>query len=466
MNKIDLKSLEIKKLISSFVISNEYKKIDLIAIFFHELMIYATNFYIIKNSKEYYPQKKNFPFLYSEYIKKIPKLEFNENLKRKIKIKLKIIKFIQSFLPISNTISIEDSVDLKKQNFILRNFFKYKFETSSNTKIFVENKNEQLANLKILLKNIAFILDIKIKDNFILNFTEYVNSYVTQKPIIAQSDILIVGSNQRLLTRINSAIYLSQDKKVISIAHGEHSPYVLDEPGTGYGEMIYCNDYIDYGRQIDFEQLKYALPIKKLPKMHFRSSKVIRNYYRNNKIISDIHLKNNSKILYIPTLFSGNERYGPFRDIEDSLYKKWQDSIMNLNYNVTYKVHPKNKVDVENKFNKINKKNLNKVILDYDFYILDYISTASALCVATSKPIIYFNLGKRNLLKEAEELFKKRVFWVDINMSEDFTIQINQALKTFIEVEKKYINEYTEKFSLAEDNKSEIEVLEDILRKD
>lgn len=97
MNKIDLKSLEIKKLISSFIISNEYKKIDLIAIFFHELMIYATNFYIIKNSKEYYTIKNNFPYLDSEYIKKIPKLVFNKNFKRKKKLNLKLFNLSNFF---------------------------------------------------------------------------------------------------------------------------------------------------------------------------------------------------------------------------------------------------------------------------------------------------------------------------------------------------------------------------------
>ena len=466
MNNIDLKSLEIKKLINSFVLYKDYKKIDLIGVFFHELMIYATNFYIIKNSKENYTQKINFPYTNSEYIKKLPKLDFKNNFNRKTNNIYKIVKFTQFFLPISNSIDIEDSIDLDKKIFMLKNFFKYKFKNSSNKKFFLENEKEQLAHLKILLNNIAFILDIIAKDNFILNFIEYVNSYISQKPILAQSDILIVGSNQRLLARINSAIYLSQGKRVISISHGEHSSFVLDEPGIGYGELNYANDYINYGRNIDYEQLKYAFPIMKLPKIYFKSSRTIKNYYDKKKKINDIHLKNSSKILYIPTLTSGNIRYGPFRDIEDCLYEKWQASIMNLNYNVTYKNHPKNYTEEKIKFNKVINENLKDILLDYDFYILDYISTASALCVATDKPIIYFNLGSRNLLKEAKEFFKKRVFWVDIDVSKDFTTQINQAIKDFNQVKRQYINKYTEKFSLADHNKSEIEVLEDVLSRD
>ena len=75
----------------------------------------------------------------------------------------------------------------------------------------------------------------------------------------------------------------------------------------------------------------------------------------------------------------------------------------------------------------------------YDFYILDYVSTASALCVATDKPIIYFNLGQRNLFNEAEELLKKRAFWVDVDFDKDLSSQINRAIKDFNSRKKKII---------------------------
>lgn len=464
MNNINLKSLEIEKLIRAHILYKDYSKIDLIGVFFHEIMIYATNYYIIKTSKNEYTQEVKFPFLNSEYVQNLPKLNFEHTIERKRNIKYKIIKFIQLFSPISKSIDVEDNVDIDIKNFIIRNFFKYKFNDSLNTKIFIENKQEQIANLKLLLEKIAQVLDITAKENFILNFIEYVNCYISQKSILAQSDFLIVGSNARLSSRINSAIYLSQGKKVISFCHGEHSAFVLDEPVIGHVELSYCSDYITYGRKQDFEELRYALPIIKLPKIHYRSSGVIKTYHNNQKNISDINLTNNSKVLYIPTLFSSNQRYGPFRDIEDSLYQKLQESILSLDYDITYKAHPKSKIEVQLNHHKVVRENLKDVLLNYDFYILDYISTASALCVATDKPIIYFNLGMRNLQKEAKEIFKKRVYWVDIDMDKDFDTQINQAIEDFNLFNRKYVNEYTEKFSLAEYNKSEIEVLEEIIK--
>ena len=421
MNKIDLKSLEIKKLIESSIVCKDYTEIDLIGVFFHQIMIYGTNFYIIKNNNKNYIGKINFPFLNNEYVKKIPNLNFHENTKRKDTITFKIIKFIQSFFShkISIDIEAEGNAFFEKKRFLINNFFKYKFNQSLNKKIFIKNKSEQILNLKNLLEKIARLINIKETNKFVLNFVNYVETYISQNPIFTKSDILIVGSNTNLISRINSSVYLSQGKKVIAISHGEHSPFILDEPSTGYGEFSYCSDYINFGRELDYSQLKHAYPLMKFPNIHYRNSKIIKTYYKNKINIEHVHLKNNSKVLYVPTIFSGNMRYGPFRDIDDKKYQKWQEAVMNLNYNIFYKVHPKNKIKIKFKYKNIVKKNLKDILNKYDFYILDYVSTASALCVATDKPIIYFNLGQRNLFNEAEELLKKEPFglmWILIKI--------------------------------------------------
>ena len=465
MNKIDLKSLEIKQLIESSIICKDYTKIDLIGVFFHQIMIYGSNFYIINNNNKNYSREVNFPFLSDEYVKKIPKLNFNDKIDRKNTLIFKSIKLIQNFFSHKLTIDIEGEGNafFEKKKFLFKNFFTYKFNQTLNRKIFIKDKSEQINNLKILLEKIAITINVREKDNFVSNFIEYVLSYISQKPIYVKSDILIVGSNTNLISRINSAVFLSQGKKVIAISHGEHSPFVLDEPSTGYGEFSYCTDYINFGRKLDHSQLKYALPIMKLPKIHYKNSKIIKTYYKSQKDIECVNFKKSSKALYIPTIFSGYSRYGPFRDIEDDLYQKWQNALMNLDYNITYKIHPKNKIEPQLKYHKIVKENLKEILNKYDFYLLDYISTASALCVATDKPIIYFNLGQRNLLKEAEKLLKKRVFWVDVDISKDLNNQINKAIKDFNTIKKSYVNHYTEKYSLSENNISDIDALEKIL---
>ena len=51
MNNIDKKALEIETIIRNYLIFKDYKDIDLVGVFFHEIMIYATNFYIISKNK-------------------------------------------------------------------------------------------------------------------------------------------------------------------------------------------------------------------------------------------------------------------------------------------------------------------------------------------------------------------------------------------------------------------------------
>ena len=53
-----------------------------------------------------------------------------------------------------------------------------------------------------------------------------------------------------------------------------------------------------------------------------------------------------------------------------------------------------------------------------DAYIFDHISTAFMIAAATDKPIVYFNIGKRNLTSFAEKCVKKRCVWVDINIQD------------------------------------------------
>lgn len=54
MKNIDKKALEIEALIRNYLTNKDYKDIDLVGVFFHEIMIYATNFYIISTSDEEY----------------------------------------------------------------------------------------------------------------------------------------------------------------------------------------------------------------------------------------------------------------------------------------------------------------------------------------------------------------------------------------------------------------------------
>jgi hypothetical protein len=50
-----------------------------------------------------------------------------------------------------------------------------------------------------------------------------------------------------------------------------------------------------------------------------------------------------------------------------------------------------------------------------DAYIFDHISTAFMIACATNKPIIYFNIGKRNLTEYARKLVHKRCYYINVD---------------------------------------------------
>ena len=462
MRNIDTKAIEIDRLIRKYLIFKDYKEIDLVGVFYHELMIYATNFHIISTCNEEYTQKIKFPFINSNYVKNTPKITFKKKAKRKKSYKIKTIELIQFFLPLKKKLAIEENLTNDLKFFLLRNILRYKFNFLTNVNINLKDANLQLDNLIKLTSEIANLLKIKNKKNFVENFIRYVESYIDNEFFECDSYALLVGSNARLNVRINSANFLSKGKKVISFGHGEQSIYILDEPIVGYGDLSYCTDYVAYGENQDFNKLEYAKPLFQLPNIYYRNSSEIGKYYKGNMVLNT-KLDRATKILYIPTLLSSNQRYAPFRDIDDSSYKEWQTSLLKLDLNITYKAHPKNKIELDLKPVQIERRYLQEVISEYDFYLLDYISTASALCVATNKPILYFNIGCRNLSHEALQLFKKRVFWVDIDLDKSFDVQIENALKDYNFSSREYINEFTEKYSHNIKNKEVTTTLDELL---
>ena len=50
---------------------------NIIGVFFHEIMIYLSNYYLIKNSKYEYKHKIKFPYLNSDYVVNIEYFTMN-----------------------------------------------------------------------------------------------------------------------------------------------------------------------------------------------------------------------------------------------------------------------------------------------------------------------------------------------------------------------------------------------------
>jgi hypothetical protein len=281
------------------------------------------------------------------------------------------------------------------------------------------------------------------------------------------SSSFISGSNSITSNRIISSYFLEQGLKSVSIAHGEHDALVFDDPYTGYAEISYCTDYISYGSDsLDFGSYNRSLKGHKL-RIHWRSSIVVENNISRDEVKK---INNTKKGLYIPTGFSGNVRYGPFRDMSDESYLSWQNKVGSAGVEMYYKQHPlnvpkaKEHINSKNLFliNKDCNQNLRDLdIEEYDFITLDYMSTAFAICSSSSVPIIYFNIGLTNISSSVIEDFKDRVFLVDIDFKGNIEAQIQKGFDDFFNSEKKYSKKYSYKHSLSKNSISSI--LDEIL---
>ena len=151
-------------------------------------------------------------------------------------------------------------------------------------------------------------------------------------------------------------------------------------------------------------------------------------------------------------MLNGNIRYGPYRDMEDKIYLKFQTELMNFFKNADIKIHPKGKDDYSETFRKSKNLNFDKIYEEYEVYIFDYFSSPFSRAIATNKPIIYFDIGLRNLEKNVLDIIKKRVYYF-INFFKILKISLI-ILINLLEEDDRKINLFSKKFSLNKKNKN------------
>jgi hypothetical protein len=435
---------------------------NIIGIFFHQIMIYATNYILVRQAKEVYSESINFPYLNTEYVKEPFNLSFPKPRDKK-SLRTVTHGIISSLISAKSKIAYSGISDDLAMQIFFKNLGKASIFQDEFSQCYLSNVPYQLSYLSGVLSNIGKIVQPKNPPIFIDNFLKFANSWISSVKPDGLADYLIVGTNLRLQSRVKSANYLSSGRQVISVFHGEQCTLTHDDLVMGYGELSYCTHLISYGSKL-LEFGKYNHPLDKSPKIIQRSSKIVENIYKSpNILFAPLSMK--TRVLYAPTQLSGANRYGPFRDIDTVLYKKWQETLTRLDLDITYKPHPKSKVSVDISAKQIVTDWLQDCILDYDFFFLDFISTASALAVATDKPIIYFNLGMMNLSDEAYDDFRQRVFWVDIDLNGNFESQVNAAIKSYNDAKTHWVNNYTRKYSLNEQlDMSTSEMINSIIR--
>ena len=82
-----------------------------------------------------------------------------------------------------------------------------------------------------------------------------------------------------------------------------------------------------------------------------------------------------------------------------------------------------------------------------DVFIFDYPTTAFAYAAATNKPIIYFDIGLRNLTTEALKSIKSRCIYIKgkADNPEPMILALSEKIN------EKCLNNYSIQYSLSED---------------
>jgi len=270
-------------------------------------------------------------------------------------------------------------------------------------------------------------------------------------------DFLLLKSGVELQNRMLSLAAVQQGTPVINVTHGEAFG-IYDEPMfSKFGEQMFSNIILGYGEQIVANKNTYKFGLKNdLMYVKSNAANAFKYYVPEFHGIKKNFL--NIKFYYYPTTLSGStHRYGPYRDTPDVLYLSWQEYLFKLfGKSITIKLHPKEKYNKSFSFPDVKEVSgsFNDLLKDIDVFVFDYIGTAFNEACATNKPIIYFDLGIRNINIEALKSIKQRTIYFNIEDGIPSKEDISDML-AFKERE----NTYTSKYSLSGNDESRVQSL-------
>lgn len=409
IDKLTLKELhKLDRLnLNSFL---KFGDINLLSLTIVQIQTYLSSSIINKKTKPY-DKFDHFPIATSRYL--------NSNIKFYDEIKTKLFKsnyqklrsIYNSFVPFANisTFNVYSDIYENLKNELNKNLVIRKKATF--VPIYLNNLDEQIKILHEYLDDFAKKNKIK-NNNYAENFIKYIKPYFSNETYkIDDSQYLFVGTNSILENRITSANYILNNRTVISFNHANYNTLIIDEPHQEYSEHVFCDYYVDYGL------LKKS---KKYLKSNFLSPKKIINL-SNPKLITDLPKKKNisQNFLYVPDSFNGDKRHGPYREMDDKKYLKFQNKILLARNNILIKVHPKSNWNSKNSLKFFSKKMVNKklsdVISEYPLFIIDRISQAFFEIAKGKSKILYFYIGRRKIRKEIIKEIKKRAYVVNID---------------------------------------------------
>ena len=415
---------------------------NVIGIFFHDLMIHFTGILIQRESIGENGEDAWFPFVRRDYaINPFPVDGFTErSTGAPLRQRLRQIPVVPLAVGEAIPLGYLDAT-------LLRKWFSLFTAYQSFDQAYLPHYHLQLDIVSNAILECSKEYCITNPNVLLENWKRYIEIHATANQARTKSKALVVGTRAVLQNRKLAANYLMQDKTVLGLTHGEITNTVFNEPLFGYADLGMCSILLDYGEIKD--EYEFNEPLIKPRQILHRSSRTIKRLYRAKPDISAVEV-HSCRSLYIPTMYSGNFHYGPFRGLEDDVYKYWQEHLVSSITNLTIKGHPKSikpefGVRVENRW-------LEECMDAYDLLILDYYSTAASIAVFSDKPVIFFDIGLRNMGSRYTELLRKRCHYRTIDLCEALSSQINEVLNSFVEEGNSWSNLSLKDYAIRKDN--------------
>ncbi|GEM_PF-3321384 len=228
-------------------------------------------------------------------------------------------------------------------------------------------------------------------------------------------DLVLCGTLQKVPARVLAARARAHGRPVVVVSHGEGDQLIADEPRIGYGEATYATELVGYGpagaAALARGAYTHSLFPNEAPRYVASRSTVCARLFDPDAPIPSL-AEAGGRVMYVPTTYVGPLRYGPFHSLPDADYARWQRVVHALYPQALYKRHPK-LLARETPFARVQGGELAACLDRADVFVFDVVTTAFHIAAATDKPIVYFELGLRNLHGEARARVRERCVVVD-----------------------------------------------------
>lgn len=426
---------------------------NLVGLFFHEFMFFLSSALFRKQ----YSKKQTLSIEERNEISKaspIPYLGYRSNKETYIN-KITVSNSRKIFELFSKTFGnsnrkigiLNPALDFKKFSYLLvLNKFNVTFPEKVSIQISKIDKQRSIviSTLEKLYKKFDLLQNRKL---LISAMDATLNAVISEKGIMPEYSLLLMGA-PTLNCRILAAESLSKQIPVICLAHGNECG-TGDCPSWGYDERSYCTHFMGYGRGglIEENQGMYLQSLSGVQPEYFQAnSKFIQSIHKKENKIPCLSAISSAKVAYFPDKLLGLDRLGPFMSILDDEYVAWQIYLFQIFPEMVYKKHPKQKIETNLQGIKVVTSSIEECLSQFDVLVLDCsVSTTFANLAATSKPIIYFNIGMGNHTPTAEKMVRERSIWIDVDLKSPG----NLVDKVKLQENKVCINNYTSNFCMA-----------------